>query len=124
VIASLAGIALQIIVTVAAPDTITVRQPASLTVRAVVRGPVAPTIHPPRFAPLNGFRVEESTRVDGGSQAIVEHRYLVVAERPGVVVLPPIEANVGPMMGRSAPIRLTIINAPAIQVPAVVSRSR
>jgi len=66
VIASIAGIALQIIVTVAAPDTITVRQPATLTVRAVVRGPVAPTIHPPRFAPLNGFRVEESTRVDGG----------------------------------------------------------
>jgi len=126
VIASIAGIALQIIVTVAAPDTITVRQPATLTVRAVVRGPVAPTIHPPRFAPLNGFRVEESTRVDGGSisQAIVEHRYLVVAERAGVVVLPPIEANVGPMMGRSAPIRLTIINAPPIQVPAVVSRSR
>ena len=89
-IASIAGIALQIIVTVAAPDTITVRQPASVTVRAVVRGPVAPTIHPPRFAPLNGFRVEESTRVDGGSisQASVEHRYLVIAERPGVVVLP------------------------------------
>ncbi len=124
-IASLAGIALQIIVTVAAPDTITVRQPATLTVRAVVRGPVAPTIHPPRFAPLNGFRVEESTRVDGAmSQAIVEHRYLVVAERPGVVVLPPIEANVGPMTGRSAPVRLTIINAPPVQVPAVVSRSR
>jgi len=126
VIASIAGIALQIVVTVVAPDTITVRQPASLTVRAVVRGPVAPTIHPPRFAPLNGFRVEESTRVDGGSisQAIVEHRYLVVAERPGVVVLPPIEANVGPMTGRSAPVRLTIINAPPVQVPAVVSRSR
>ena len=125
-IASLAGIAFQIIVTVAAPDTITVRQPASLTVRAVVRGPVAPTIHPPRFAPLNGFRVEESTRVDGGSisQAIVEHHYLLVAERPGVVVLPPIEANVGPMTGRSAPVRLTIINAPPVQVPAVVSRSR
>ena len=125
-IASLAGIAFQIIVTVAAPDTITVRQPASLTVRAVVRGPVAPTIHPPRFAPLNGFRVEESTRVDGGSisQAIVEHRYLLVAERPGVVVLPPIEANVGPMTGRSAPVRLTIISAPPVQVPAVVSRSR
>ncbi len=125
-IASIAGIALQIIVTVAAPDTITVRQPASVTVRAVVRGPVAPTIHPPRFAPLNGFRVEESTRVDGGSisQASVEHRYLVIAERPGVVVLPPIEANVGPMIGRSAPVRLTIINAPPVQVPAVVSRSR
>ena len=125
-IASIAGIALQIIVTVVAPDTITVRQPASVTVRAVVRGPVAPTIHPPRFAPLNGFRVEESTRVDGGSisQASVEHRYLVIAERPGVVVLPPIEANVGPMIGRSAPVRLTIINPPPVQVPAVVSRSR
>ena len=125
-IAPLAGIALQIVVTVAAPDTITVRQPATLTVRAVVRGPVAPTIHPPRFAPLSGFRVEESTRVDGGSvsQAIVEHRYLVVAERAGVVVLPPIEANVGPMTGRSAAVRLTIINAPPVQVPAVVSRSR
>jgi len=126
VIAPLAGIALQIVVTVAAPDTITVRQPATLTVRAVVRGPVAPTIHPPRFAPLSGFRVEESTRVDGGSvsQAIAEHRYLVVAERAGVVVLPPIEANVGPMTGRSAAVRLTIINAPPVQVPAVVSRSR
>jgi hypothetical protein len=126
VIASLAGIALQVVVTVAAPDTITVRQPATLTVRAVVRGPVAPTIRPPRFAPLSGIRVEESNRVDGGpiSQAIVEHRYLVVAQRSGVVVLPPIEANVGPMTGRSDPVRLTIVNAPPVQVPAVVSRSR
>ena len=125
-IAALAGIALQIVVTVAAPESITVRQPATLTVRAEVRGPVAPTIHPPRFAPLSGIRVEESTRVDGGSisRAIVEHRYLVIAQRPGVVVLPPIEANVGPMTGRSEPVRLTIVNAPPVQVPAVVSRSR
>jgi hypothetical protein len=126
VIGALAGIAFQIVVTVAAPESITVRQPATLTVRAEVRGPVAPTIHPPRFAPLSGIRVEESTRVDGGSisRAIVEHRYLVIAQRPGVVVLPPIEANVGPMTGRSQPVRLTIVNAPPVQVPAVVSRSR
>jgi hypothetical protein len=128
VIGSLAGVALQIIVTVAAPETITVRQPATLTVRAVVRGPVAPTIHPPHFAPLSGIRIEESTRVDGGtmsrSLAVVEHKYLVIAQRPGPVVLPPIEANVGPMTGRSDPIRLTIVNAPPVQVPAVVSRSR
>jgi len=39
---SVAGVALQIVVTVAAPDTITVRQPATVTVRAVVRGPVVP----------------------------------------------------------------------------------
>ena len=125
-IASLAGIAFQIVVTVAAPETITVRQPATLTVRAMVRGPVAPTIHAPRFAPLSGIRVEEATRVDGGSisQAIVEHKYLVIAQRAGTVVLPPIEANVGPMTGRSDPVRLTIINAPPVQVPAVVSRSR
>ena len=84
-IGPLAGIAFQIVVTVAAPESITVRQPATLTVRAEVRGPVAPTIHPPRFAPLSGIRVEESTRVDGGSisRAVVEHRYLVVAQRPG-----------------------------------------
>lgn len=125
---SLAGVALQIIVTVAAPETITVRQPATLTVRAVVRGPVAPTIRPPKFAPLSGIRVEESTRVDGGtmsrSLAIVEHKYLVIAQRPGPVVLPPIEATVGPMIGRSDPIRLTIVSAPPVQVPAVVSKSR
>jgi hypothetical protein len=128
VILSLAGVAFQIVVTVAAPETITVRQPATVTVRAVVRGPVAPTIHAPRFAPLSAVRVEESTRVDGGtmsrSLAAVEHKYLVVAQRPGVVVLPPIEANVGPMTGRSAPVRLTIVTAPPVQVPAVVSRSR
>jgi hypothetical protein len=128
VIASLAGIALQIVVTVAAPETITVRQPATLTVRAAVRGPEPPTIRPPRFAPLSGIRVEESTRLDGGSatrpQAMVEHKYLVIAQRPGVVVLPPIEANVGPMTGRSEPVRLTIVSAPPVQVPAVVSRSR
>jgi hypothetical protein len=58
------------------------------------------------------------------STAIVRHRYLVIAQRPGVVVLPPIEANVGPMTGRSEPVRLTIVNAPPVQVPAVVSRSR
>jgi hypothetical protein len=129
VILSLAGIALQIVVTVAAPETLTVRQPATLTVRAAVRGPVAPTIRPPQFAPLSGVRVEESMRVDGGSAmsgslAVVEHRYLLVAQRAGAVVLPPIVANVGPMTGRSAPIRLTIVNAPPVQVPAVVSRSR
>jgi len=128
VIAAVAGVALQIVVTVAAPETITVRQPATLTVRAVVRGPVAPTIREPRFAPLNGVRVEQSTRVDGGSatrsQAAVEHKYLIVAQRPGQIVLPPIEAHVGPMTGRSDPIRLTIVTAPAVPVPAVVSRSR
>jgi tetratricopeptide (TPR) repeat protein len=126
---SLAGVAFQIIVTVAAPETLTVRQPATLTVRAVVRGPVAPTIHPPRFAPLSGIRVEESTRVDGGgtmsrSLAVVEHKYLVIAQRAGPVVLPPVVANVGPMTGRSEPVRLTVVNAPPVQVPAVVSRSR
>jgi len=128
VIASLAGVALQIVVTVAVPETITVRQPATLTVRAVVRGPVAPTIHPPHFAPLSGLRIEESTSVNGGTMsralAMVEHKYLVVAQRAGPVVLPPIEASVGPMTGRSDPIRLTIVNAPPVQVPAVVSRSR
>jgi hypothetical protein len=128
VIGALAGVALQIVVTVAAPETITVRQPATVTVRAVVRGPVAPTIHPPRFAPLSGIRIEESTSVNGGtavaSLAVVEHRYLVIAQRAGSVVLPPVEANVGPMTGRSGPIRLTIVNAPPVQVPAVVSRSR
>ena len=127
-IAVVAGIALQIVVTVAAPETLTVRQPATVTVRAVVRGPVAPTIRPPKFAPLSGVRVEESTRIDGGSatrsQAAVEQKFLVVAQRPGQVVLPPIEANVGPMTGRSDPIRLTIVTAPAVPVPAVVSRSR
>ena len=126
-IASLAGIALQIVVTVTAPETLTVRQPATVTVRAVVRGPVAPTIRAPRFAPLSGIRVEESTRVDGSSLrslAAVEHKYLVVAQRAGQVVLPPIEANVGPMVGRSDPIHLTIVNAPVIPVPAVVSRSK
>ena len=125
---SLAGVALQIVVTVAAPETITVRQPATVTVRAVVRGPVAPTIRPPKFAPLSAVRVEESTRVDGGSMsrslAVVEHKYLVVAQRPGPLVLPPVEAHVGPMVGRSDPVRLTIVAAPAIPVPAVVSRSR
>ena len=127
-IGALAGIALQIVVTVAAPETIMVRQPATLTVRAVVRGPVAPTIHPPKFAPLSGIRIEESTSVNGGSAlgslAMVEHKYLVIAQRPGAVVLPPVEANVGPMTGRSATIHLTIVNAPPVQVPAVVSRSR
>ena len=127
-IGALAGIALQIVVTVAAPETITVRQPATVTVRAVVRGPVAPTIHPPRFAPLSGIRIEESTSVNGGSTsgslALVEHKYLVIAQRPGIVVLPPVEANVGPMTGRSAATRLTIVTAPPVQVPAVVSRSR
>ena len=128
-IASLTGVALQIVVTVAAPETITVRQPATVTVRAMVRGPVAPTIRPPRFAPLSGIRIEESTRVDGSgalsrSQAVVEHKYLVVAQRPGQVIVPPIEAHVGPMVGRSDPVRLTIVNAPAVPVPAVVSRSR
>jgi hypothetical protein len=129
VILSLAGVALQIVVTVAAPETITVRQPATVVVRAAVRGPVAPTIRPPRFAPLSGVRVEESTRVDGGGAlsrplAVVEHKYLVVAQRAGPVTLPPIEANVGPMVGRSAPLRLTIVAVPAVPVPAVVSRSR
>ena len=127
-IAAVAGVALQIVVTVAAPETLTVRQPATVTVRAVVRGPVAPTIRPPRFAPLSGVRVEESTRIDGGSatrsQASVEQKFLVVAQRPGQVVIPPIEASVGPMTGRSDPIRLTIVTAPAAPVPAVVSRSR
>ena len=127
-IGSLAGIALQIVVTVAAPETLTVRQPVTVTVRAAVRGPVAPTIRPPRFAPLSGIRVEESTRVDGGtmsrSLAVVEHKYLVVAQQAGQVTLPPIEANVGPMTGRSAPVRLTIVAAPAVPVPAVVSRSK
>ena len=127
-IGALAGIALQIVVTVAAPETITVKQPATVTVRAVVRGPVAPTIHPPRFAPLSGIRIEESTSVNGGSTsgslAVVEHKYLVIAQRPGLVVLPPVEANVGPMTGRSGATRLTIVNAPPVQVPAVVSRSR
>ena len=127
-IGSLAGIALQIVVTVAAPETITVRQPATVTVRAAVRGPVAPTIRPPRFAPLSGIRVEESTRVGGGtmsrSLAVMEHKYLVVAQRAGQVILPPIEATVGPMSGRSGPVRLTIVNAPTIPVPAVVSQSK
>ena len=127
-IGALAGIALQIVVTVAAPETITVRQPTTVTVRAVVRGPVAPTIRPPKFAPLSGIRIEESTSVNGGSTsgslAVVEHKYLVIAQRAGPVVLPPVVANVGPMTGQSPPIRLTIVNAPPVQVPAVVSRSR
>ena len=128
-IGSIAGVALQIVVTVAAPETITVRQPATITVKAVVRGPVAPTIHAPRFAPLSGIKVEESTSINGGgtmsrSLAVVEHKYLVVAQRPGVVVIPPVEANVGPMTGRSEPTRLTVLSAPPVQIPAVVSKSR
>lgn len=126
-ILSLVGVALQIAVTITAPETVTVRQPATVTVRASVRGPVPPTIHAPRFGALNGIRVEESTRVDGGTMsgglAVVEHKYLVVAQRAGTVVIPPVEANVGPMTGRSESLRLTIVNAPAVQVPAVVSRS-
>jgi len=125
---SLAGVLLQITVTVTAPETLTVRQPATVVVRAEVRGPVAPTIRPPRFAPLNGVRVEESMRAGGGrlerSLAVIEHKYLVVAQRAGAVVIPPIEATVGPMVGRSRPTRLTIVQAPAVPVPAVVSRSR
>lgn len=127
-ILALAGIALQIVVTVAAPETITVRQPATVTVRAVVHGPVAPTIRPPNFGPLSGIRVEEATRVDAGtmsrSLAVVEQKYLVVAQRAGPVVLPPVEARVGPMVGRSEPVRLTIVDVPAIPVPAIVSQPR
>jgi hypothetical protein len=119
---------LQIIVTVAAPDTITVRQQTTITVKAVVRGPVAPTIHTPRFAPLTGIKIEESTSINGStmsrSLAIVEHKYLVIAQRPGVVVIPPVEANVGPMTGRSEPVRLTVLSAPPVQIPAVVSKSK
>ncbi|HUQ82106.1 MAG TPA: BatD family protein [Gemmatimonadaceae bacterium] len=128
-IGSLAGIALQIIVTVAAPETLTVRQPATITVRATVRGPVAPELQMPRFGPLFGSRIEQSRQVGSGgtmsrSLAVMEHKYLVVAQRPGQVIIPPVEASLGPMTGRSAATRLTIVSAPAIPVPAVVSRSR
>ena len=125
---SVAGILLQITVTVTAPETLTVRQPATVVVRAEVRGPVAPTIRPPQFAPLTGIRVEESTRVGAGtlsrSLAVVEQKYLVVAQRAGQVVLPAVEAAVGPMVGRSTVTRLTVVSTPAIPVPAVVSRAK
>src|SRR5688500_15233506 len=126
---SIAGIVLQITVTVTAPETLTVRQQATVTVRAEVRGPVAPTIRPPQFGSLTGVRIEQSTSVGSGGTyarglAVVEHKYLVIAQRPGFVVIPPVEARVGPMVGRSEPTRLTIVNAPAVPVPAVVSRSR
>lgn len=126
---SIAGIVLQITVTVTAPETLTVRQQATVTVRAEVRGPVAPTIRPPQFGSLTGVRIEQSTSVGSGGTyarglAVVEHKYLVIAQRPGFAVIPPVEARVGPMVGRSEPTRLTIVNAPAVPVPAVVSRSR
>ena len=126
---SVAGILLQITVTVSAPETLTVKQPATVIVRAEVRGPVAPTIRPPRFEPLSGIRVEESTRIGSGgtmsrSLAVVEQKYLVVAERAGQVVIPAVEATVGPMVGRSGVTRLTAVSAPAVPVPAVVSRAK
>ena len=120
---------LQITVTVTAPETLTVRQPATVIVRAEVRGPTAPTIRPPDFGPLSGIRVEESTSVGSGgtmsrSLAVVEQKYLVVAQRAGQVVIPPVEATVRPMVGRSSPTRLTVVSAPSIPVPAVVSRAK
>ena len=83
-ILSLAGVALQIVVTVAAPETLTVRQPATLTVRADVRGPEAPVIQPPRFAPLSGIRIEESTLIEMHGKQYEGYRRRVPALLPRI----------------------------------------
>jgi hypothetical protein len=126
VIASLLGMALQVSITVIAPETLTVRQPAMIVVRASSAGRDVPVIKAPSLAPLTGIRTEESRQVtgDGYSRSVaIEHRYLVVASRPGQIEIGPFEARGGGMIRRSAPLTFTVLATPVVTVPAIIARA-
>ena len=124
-IGTLLAVALQLNVTVVAPETLVVRQPATVVVRAQAMGGERPTLRPPSFAPLNGVLSEESASSrQGGGQAsvVVEHRYLVMAPRTGRFTVPPFEARLGREVARSAPLTFVVVSPPALPTPAIVSR--
>jgi tetratricopeptide (TPR) repeat protein len=125
VIGALLALAMQINVTVVAPETLVVRQPATVVVRAQVAGSVRPVLRPPSFAPLNGVLSEESTSSQQGtgqSSLVVEHRYLVMAPRAGRFTVAPFEARLGREVARSAALHFVVVSPPALPTPAIVSR--
>lgn len=123
-IGALLGVALQVTITISAPETLTVNQPATLVMRAAVPGMVRPRIKAPDFAPLTGALSEESTAqqdVGGRAGTTVEQRWVIVARRPGSVVLAPFEVQVGRTVSRSRSTPITVRPAPVLQSPRIVA---
>jgi hypothetical protein len=126
VIGAIVGSLFQLAISVSAPETLTVRQPATIVVTATASGLMSPTIVAPLFAPLSGVRSEESTQIDqvnGASRIRLQYRYIVVASGPGTVTLRPFEARLSGEVARSAPTRFVIRALPPATTPSVVARA-
>ena len=74
----------------------------AVEIRVDVQGVEGPAeVAPPRLA-----------EVDGELHRLSPERFVVVARRPGTLVIPPFRANSGDRSGASRPIRLSIENVP------------
>ncbi|HET6679863.1 MAG TPA: BatD family protein [Gemmatimonadaceae bacterium] len=123
-IGALLGVALQVTITISAPDTLIVDRPATLVMRAEVPGMVRPRIVPPDFAPLSASLSEESLSqhdVDGSATTTVEQRWVVVARRPGSAVLAPFEVQLGRTTSRSRATPIVVRPAPVLQSPTIAA---
>jgi hypothetical protein len=126
VIGALLGVALQVTITISAPDTLIVDRPATMVMRAEVPGMVRPRIVPPDFSPLTASLSEESLSqqdVDGRAATSVEQRWVIVARRPGSVVLAPFEVQLGSSTSRSRATPIVVRPAPVLQSPNIVTEA-
>ena len=117
----------QLTVVAHAPDTASVCAPIEISVAARAAGTVAPVIQP--FLPtgsLELLKIATSTRTerDGSGQpsSLTEATYLIAAEAPGRVVLPPFMATVGAQHA-SAAVGAVEVHGGSVLPPAVIVRA-
>jgi len=101
----------QIAIAVSGPDTVSVREPATVTVEVSTPGTVLPRVVPPSFFPLGGAYSGGSERVEvrnGERRTTVVHRYAIVAATPGTYRVPPFRALLGSSTAESRPLTLVV----------------
>jgi BatD DUF11 like domain len=126
VIVALAVLA-QMSVTAAAPETISVREPLTVTVRVAAPAIAHARLMAPSFSPLSYLRSSVTTRVDstyiGGAWRVDEYRYVLVAPRAGRYTVGAFVVTDRGSTVRSRPLSVLVREAQESGVPAVVQRA-
>ena len=120
----------QLTITVSAPDTITLRDYAEVSV--VVTSPSArsPLLTRPSFAPFLLVRSSSAQRLESGGPdgpyVVAEYRYGLAPTREGRFVIQPFVASASGARARSQPVVIVVRGAPAgvPAVPAIVARAQ
>ncbi len=126
---ALLGLVAQLAVTAVAPDTVSMDELATISVRVTSESPRVVRVDAPSFRPFALLRSEATRHMEtsssGATQVITEYRYSLAPNRPGRVTIAPFTARLGRYTARTLPVTIVVRRSSrAGTVPEIVARAK